>query len=159
MRGFAAMALVLAFAASAFAVSGNEVMYVGGSAPALTPGAIGAFETGSPKELVFVCEGKRLSVAYDKIKKVEYRKEVAHHLGIAPAIAVGLVKKREQKHSITLTYADQASDRQAAVFEVPKNASQPLLAILAARAPQACVISREYQTCPVIKGPTNEAVR
>jgi hypothetical protein len=149
MRRIVAMMLVLLLATSAFGVSGNEVMYVGGSVSVLNPGDIGTFETASTKELGFVSNGKRLSVAYDQIKRIEYHKEVAYHLGVAPAIVVGLIKRRERKHFITVTYADEAGERQAAVFEVSKSAPQPLLAILAARAPQACVISQEYRPCPV----------
>lgn len=149
MRRFVTMVLMLLLATNAFGVNGNEAMYVGGSASAVNPGDIGVFETNPTKELVFVCTGKRLTIAYDRIKKVEYHKEVAHHLGVAPAIVVSLIKRRERKHFITLTYVDEAGERQAAVFEVSKSMPQSLLATLAARAPQACVISREYQPCPV----------
>jgi hypothetical protein len=49
-------------------------------------------------------------------------------------------------------------ERQAAVFEVSKSAPRSLLAILAARAPQACVSSQEYQPCQAAdRAFTNEA--
>jgi hypothetical protein len=67
-------------------------------------------------------QATRFSIAYDKIKKIEYHKEVAFHLGVAPAIVVGLIKKRERKHFFTITYTDEAGVRQAAVFEVAKDA-------------------------------------
>lgn len=149
MRRFVTMVLVVLLATSAFGVSGNEVMYRAGSASAFNPGDIGVLETNRRKDLAFVISGKTLSILYARIKKVEYHQEVARHLGVAAAIAVGLIKKRERKHFITLTYADEAGEIQAAVFEVPKSMPQSLLAILAARAPQACVISRQYQPCPV----------
>jgi hypothetical protein len=147
MRRTVVIVLVLLLATTAFGVSGSEVMYVGGSVSAFTPGDIGTFEISSAKELEFVSNGKRLSVAYDKIKQIEYRQEVAVHLGVAPAIVVGLIKRRERKHLITLTYADEAGERQAAVFEVSKSAPSSFLPILAARAPQACVISEKYKPC------------
>ena len=149
MRRTVVIVLVLLLATTAFGVSGSEVMYVGGSVSAFTPGDIGAFEISSVNELRFVSNGKRLSVAYDKIKQIEYREEVAVHLGVAPAIVVSLIKRRERKHLITLTYADETGERQAAVFEVSKSAPSSLLPILAARAPQACMISEKYRPCTV----------
>lgn len=159
MRRTVAMVLVFMLAISAFAVSGSEVMYMGGSVTAFNPGDIGTFDTSPAKELNFVSNAKRLSIAYARIRKIEYHKEVAHHLGVAPAIAVGLIKKRERKHFITLTYADESGVQQAAVFQVSKNAPQSLLAILAARAPQACVILHEYQPCPVTARPLTYAAK
>lgn len=151
MRRTVAVVLVLVIlsASNAFGVTGSEVMYVGGSVTSLKPGDLGTFDTKPAQDLEFVSNGKRLSIAYDKIRKIQYHKEVAHHLGVAAAIAVALIKKRERKHFITLTYANETGEQQAAVFEVSKSAPQPLLAILAARAPQACVILQDYQPCQV----------
>ncbi|HEV2135389.1 MAG TPA: hypothetical protein VGR47_14235 [Terracidiphilus sp.] len=150
MRRTVAMVLVLVFlsATNAFGVTGSEVMYVGGSVEGLKPGDIGTFDTRPEKDLDFVSNGRRVSVAYDKIQKIQYRKEVAHHFGVALAIAVALIKKRERKHFITLSFTNEAGEQQAALFEVSKRAPQSLLAVLAARAPQACVILQEYQSCP-----------
>ena len=159
MRRIVVLMLVLSLATHAFAVSGSEVMYVGGSVSALNAGDIGTFDTTPPQELAFASNGKKLSVAYSKLMRIEYHKEVAVHLGVAPAIVVGLIKKREERHFITLTFADEAGQRQAAVFEVSKSAPQSLLPILAARAPQACVISNKYQPCPVAARPLRNATR
>jgi hypothetical protein len=139
MRRISVVVFLIVFATSAFAVSGNEVMYVAGSVSALKAGEIGTFDVSPPKGLVFIGSADKLSIPYDGIKRVEYRREVAHHLGVAPAIVVGLVKRRERKHFLTVTYVDEAGEQQAGVFEVSKQAPQGLLAILAARAPKAYV--------------------
>lgn len=149
MRQTAGIVLVLLLATYAFGVSGNEVAYVGGSISGLRPGDIGAFDLSSETDLVFGSDGKRVSIAYNKIRKIEYRKDVAVHLGVAPAIAVGLIKRRERRHFVTLTYTDETGIQQAAVFEVAKDKPRTLIPILAARAPRACVISDHYQPCPV----------
>lgn len=149
MRRTAGIVLVLLLATYAFAVAGSEVAYIGGSLSLLKPGDIGAFDLSSATELVFSDDGKKVSIAYNKLKKIEYRKDVAVHLGVAPAVAVGLIKRRERRHFVTLTYTDEAGIQQAAVFEVAKDRPRTLLPILAARAPQACVISDRYQPCPV----------
>src|SRR5882762_7384826 len=99
-RVFAIAIVVLS--ATVFAVTGNDVAYVGGSLSGVKPGDIGAFDTSPVKELVFIEPYGRFPIEYARVLKVEYRKEVAHHLGVAPAIAVGLLKRRERKHFFTL---------------------------------------------------------
>ena len=158
MRKFLVILLVCSIATSAFAVEGSEVMYVGGTVLTLTPGNIGTLDTTQNQNLVFTSGGKKLSVDYDKITKVEYRAEVAHHLGIAPTIAVALIKRRERKHFITLTFGDELGKGHAAVFEVPKGMPRTLLAALTARAPRACVLSHQYETqCLVTPTPKTMA--
>jgi hypothetical protein len=147
MRRILVVALVLALARSAFAVSGSEVAFVGGSAAGFKPGDIGGFDMSPATELVFVSDGRRLSIPYDGIRRVEYRKENAFHLGVAATIVVGLVKQRIKKHFFTVSYVDGAGVNQAAVFEVAKEAPKSLLAVFAARAPQACLITDEYRPC------------
>jgi hypothetical protein len=154
MRRIVVIVLLLIVATDAFGVTGSEVAYVGGSISALKPGDIGTFDFSPATELGFVSNGTRFSIAYDKIKKIEYHKEVAFHLGVAPAIVVGLIKKRERKHFFTITYTDEAGVRQAAVFEVAKDAPRSLLAVFAARAAQACVVSETYQPCPALSNRT-----
>ena len=150
MRRVAGIVLVLLLAANAFAVTGAEVAYVGGSVPVLKAGDTGEFDISPAREMVFISNGKSFPIAYDRIKKIEYRKQVAYHLGVAPAIVVGLIKQRERRHFFTLTYTDEAGVTQAVVFEVAKDAPQSLLAVFAARATKACVISERYQPCPAI---------
>ena len=157
IRRMLALALTILLSATALAVTGKEVLYVGGSLAGATAGDIGHFDTSSPDELVFVAPTGRLPIEYAKILKIEYRKEIAHHLGVAPTIAVALVKRRERRHFVTITYLDQVGGRQAAIFEVAKSAPRPLLAVLSARSPQACVITSEFSPCPVklqYKSPT-----
>jgi len=149
MRRFVTMVLVLQLATGAFGASGNDGKYVGGSAPGLNPGDSGVFDTTRPKGVVFASQGKQLSIACDRIRKVEYRREVLHHLGVAPAIAVGLIMQQLKRHLIIVTYDDEAGDRQVAIFEVSRSVPQPMLAVVAARAPQACVIAPGYLPCPL----------
>jgi hypothetical protein len=63
---------------------------------------------------------------------------VARHLGVLPAIAVGLVKKRQRRHYFRISYRDENGVVQVVVFEVPKNMPRTLLPILQTRAPQGC---------------------
>jgi hypothetical protein len=61
---------------------------------------------------------------------------VTHHLGVLPAIAVSLVKKRQRKHFLRIAYHDEFKTPQVAIFEVPKKMPLTLFAILQQRAPQ-----------------------
>jgi hypothetical protein len=78
------------------------------------------------------------AIEYKNIRGYSYTSEVAYHLGVLPAIAVGLLKSRERRHFLTIRYVDSADVAQAAVFEVAKSDPMTLLAVLRARAPQAC---------------------
>ena len=80
----------------------------------------------------------RLVIPFATIDSYECSQQVAHHLGVLPAIAVGLVKKRQRKHYLRIAYHDESKTPQVAIFEVPKNMPLTLLAILRERAPEGC---------------------
>jgi phosphatidylglycerophosphate synthase len=138
--------LVLVFGAElvtpAFAIEAGQVAYTGGSL-SVAQGTIGSFDLTSSTALVFKHAGLRASanevaIEYKNIRGYSYTSEVAYHLGVLPAIAVGLLKSRERRHFLTIRYVDSADVAQAAVFEVAKSDPPALLAVLRARAPQAC---------------------
>jgi hypothetical protein len=58
---------------------------------------------------------------------------VAHHLGVLPALAVGILKQRQHKHILQITFHQGDAPAQIAVFEVSKQAPRTLLPILNAR--------------------------
>jgi hypothetical protein len=58
---------------------------------------------------------------------------------------VALVKRRERKHLISISFTDESNAPQAAIFEVGKHDPPALLAILRTRASQAC--GRNGQMC------------
>jgi len=135
-------ALGVLLVAPCFAVEAGQVAYMSGTL-AVPQGTIGGFDTTSPEALVFkfTASGSapgEVDIAYKNIGSFEYSTEVAHHLGVLPAVAVGLVKRRERRHFFTIKFTDSSDVPQAAIFEVPKRDPPGLLAILRARAPQAC---------------------
>jgi hypothetical protein len=102
-------------------------------------GTIGSFETTSPTALIFkfTASGsgpREIDITYKNISSFEYSTEVARHLGVLPAVAVGLVKRRERKHFFSIKFTDSSNVVQAAIFEVPKGDPLGLLAILRAQA-------------------------
>ena len=138
MKRLAALCLVLLFTRPVLAVDDGDVSYVGGTVENLKEGSLGKLDTTSQIELVFVSSSVRLAIPYASIDSYELSQQVAHHLGVLPAIAVSLVKKRQRKHFLRIAYHDESKTPQVAIFEVPKKMPLTLLAILQQRAPQAC---------------------
>jgi len=77
-------------------------------------------------------------IPYAQIDSFEYSQPVARHLGVLPAIAVGLAKKRQHRHFFQIRYRGDNDVMEVAVLEVPKQMPLTLLPVLRARSPQAC---------------------
>lgn len=138
MKTILAICLFLAAALPAPAVEDGQVLYVGGTIAALKEGALGRLDTTAQTALAFASSGSLLSIPYDKIDSYEYSQQVARHLGVLPAVAVGLVRRRQRKHFLRISFHDDANASQVVIFELPKQMPRSLLAILQLRAPQGC---------------------
>ncbi len=138
MKRLLAICLLLAMTVPVGAVEDGQVMYTGGTVPALQAGVLGRLDTTSETALSFEYAGSKLAIPYAKIDSYKYYEQVARHLGVLPAIAVGMVKRRQQRHFFQIGYRDESNLSQVAVFEVSKQMPQTLLAVLLARAPQGC---------------------
>ena len=140
---------LLIMAVPVFAVEAGQVAYVSGTVATVPPGSLGKLDMSSVETLDFTADavkpasGGNIRIDYKKISKFDYSREVTHHLGVLPAVAVSLVKRRERKHFFTITYKDSTDAVQVAIFEVSKGDPPGLLAVLRARAPQVC---KPYQT-------------
>src|SRR3984893_10386324 len=53
----------------------------------------------SEKSLTFETSGTKLLIPYADIQSFEYSTEVTRHLGVLPAIGVGIVQMRRHRHS------------------------------------------------------------
>jgi hypothetical protein len=149
-RSVAALCLLLTLALPALAVEDEEVRYVGGTVGTLKEGVLGKLDTKSQTELTFEFSGNRLVIPFARIDSYEHSQRAAHHLGVLPAIAVGLVKMRQQKHFLRIAYRDESGTPQVAIFEVSKKMPRILLAILQERAPQGCK-PRAYEKCTILE--------
>lgn len=146
MKRLATLCLVLLFAWPLLAVDDGDVLYIGGTMENLKEGSLGKLDMTPRTELVFVSSSIRLAIPYASIDSYDLLQQVTHHLGVLPAIAVGLVKKRQRKHFLRIAYHDEFKTPQVAIFEVPKRMPQTLLAILQQRAPQGCK-HQPYSRC------------
>jgi hypothetical protein len=138
MKKLAAICLLMAMALPLAAVEDGQVMYVGGTISSMTTGAVGRLDTTSDTILTFESGLNKLAIPYAAIECFQYTTEVTHHLGVLPAIAVGLLKARERRHFVRITYRDSSNASNVAVFEVPKQMPRSIQAVLQARAPRAC---------------------
>ncbi len=128
---------MIAAAIPALAVEGSDVAYQGGTIPQLKESTVGKFDLTSGTGLRFLYSGGSLEIPYNRIESFKHSKEVAVHLGVAPAIAVGLVKRRRRNHFVQITFLDGNNLHQVAVFEIPKTMPRVLMPAFVARAPQA----------------------
>lgn len=142
MKNIVACLVLLALTLAAAAVEDRQVMYFGGTVSALAAGTVGRLDTTSQTSLTFEYASNKLEIPYAVVESYQYSTEVAHHLGVLPAIAVGLLKKRERRHFFRISYRDAGNLSQVAVFEVSKRMPRTLQAVLDARAPGKAVYGR-----------------
>jgi hypothetical protein len=138
---FLAVCFILICCLPAVAVEDGQVMYTGGSVPGLNSGAVGRLDLSVEASLIFEHSGSRLAIPYAAIDSFEYSEEVTRHLGVLPAIGVGLIKARQHQHFFRISYRDGDGVSQVAIFEVSKHLPRALNAVLRERAPKACSVS------------------
>jgi hypothetical protein len=139
MKRFPQFCFLLLLSLSAFALDEGHVRYVGGTVPSVTAGVIGRLDTTSATALTFEHAGNKVEIPYASIESYEYSKDVTRHLGVLPAIAVGLVKMRRHSHYFSISYrTEPGGPAQIVVLEVPKDMPRTLRAILNTRAPGTC---------------------
>jgi hypothetical protein len=137
MKRFPQFCLFLFLSMSAFSLDEGHARYVGGTVPGVTAGVVGRLDTTSDTALIFLQAGNKLAIPYASIESYEYSKDVTRHLGVLPAIAVGLVKMRRHSHYFSISYrTESGGPAQIVVLEVPKDMPRTLQAILQTRAPR-----------------------
>ena len=138
---------VLMLATAAFAATGPQVTYVGGTAK-VAAGTTGHFDTTQTDNLVFDGNGAKVTIPYAQVESFSQDTKLAHPYCVLPAIAVGLVTRLHRLHYVRISYRDEAKVSQVAVFEVPKNVPQVLMPILEARRPKRPAPPRPCQSGP-----------
>jgi hypothetical protein len=134
----AVLGMFLALCIPAAAIGDGEVMYVSGTAPSLPANTIGRLDLTQPESLVFEHSGVKFTIPYAAVESFEYSRQVTRHLGVLPAIAIGLIKQRRHRHFFRISYRDENKVPQVVIFEVPKQMPATFQAVLATRAPQSC---------------------
>jgi hypothetical protein len=138
VRKFAVFCLLLILALPAIAVEDGQVLYVGGTAPGLTAGVVGKLDMTPETSLTFEYAGNKLAIPYASIESFEYSREVTHHPGVLPAIAIGMVKMRRHRHYFRISFHGEDGVTQVVIFEAPKQMPRTLQEVLRARSPHKC---------------------
>jgi hypothetical protein len=136
-----AMFRLLAFFISTNAVSSplqagvpaRKATYRGGTITQLEISQNGELSLESADRLVFVAEAGGLEVPYASIRGIEYGQNAGRRLGLAIVVSPLFLLSKKRKHFLTIHFADQRGDSQAAVFELGKKIVRTTLAALEAR--------------------------
>jgi hypothetical protein len=147
VRKLIAFALILLLCLPAIAADGWQVKYAGGTVPGMNVGVVGTLDTTSETSLTFAYAGNKLAIPYASIESFDHAEEAARHLGVLPAIIVGLLKARQHRHFFRISYHGPNDVAQVAVFEVPKHMPRPLQAVLDARAPHDAHPAQSDKSC------------
>ncbi len=129
--------LILVLTLCSVAADGTMVLYAGGTIPGMSVNSSGRLDFSSPSALLFDSTAGRLEIPYSSISSFNYEREVTHHLGVLPAIAVGLLASRRHRHFFRIAYREAAHEpsgsAQVVIFEVPKQSVRVIQATLQAR--------------------------
>ena len=129
--GLAALLLVEPLCLAA--VTGRQVMYVGGTVPELPEGTIGKLETKSDKVFVFESPKGRFEIAYENVTSLEYGQKVGRRLGVALTISIWALLSKKRKHFLTIGYTDDNDKAHGVVLEIPKGTAKSFITILEVR--------------------------
>jgi hypothetical protein len=119
-------------------LDGSQAVYVNGTVQAVAAGAEGTVDTTAATALDFHSTAGEFSIPYAQMNECEFHSEVKVHLGVAPAIAVAIVKKRAKNYFLTMTWQAEGGVPQVATLRFSKIEAQGLLPVLQARASNAC---------------------
>ncbi len=125
-------------AAQAFAVEGQEAVYVNGTVQTVKQGTAGSWVMTSDTALEFYSGVGGFSIPYAQIRSYQFREEVKIHLGVLAAGAVSLVKKRARNHFVVITWQTEQGTTDMVTIEVAKTAPKVLQSLFEARASGAC---------------------
>jgi len=140
-RRFAKTALLLLLALLGVATAQGQkdwpALYVGGTTP-VANGIAGGLDTSLPDQVVFrpaAGASGAIEIPWTDLQSTRNWSQVSHHLGVLPAIGVGLVHHRNRSFFVAVSWVDSRSHViQEGVFQVHEKDVQPLVDILQSRA-------------------------
>jgi hypothetical protein len=115
-----------------------DIEFVSGTVKGLTEGATGSLDMTTAETLEFRSGSGQFSVPYAEITNVKCHEENRFRLGVLPAIAVGLIKARSKRHFVMIEWKHADAPPEVVTLDLPKERARGLVAVLRARAPQAC---------------------
>jgi hypothetical protein len=114
-------------------VSGEEVMYVGGTTTSLPEATEGRADMRNEEKLIFTSEKGGFEIPYKSITSLEYGQKAGRRVGVAIAVTWVALFSKKRKHFLTIGYTDKEGKPQGAVLEIPKGRAKSMIIILEAR--------------------------
>lgn len=114
-------------------VSGEEVMYVGGTISELPEATEGSANIRDAKVFIFSSEKGGFEIRYSSIKTLEYGQKAGRRVGVAIVITVWALFSKKRKHFLTIGYDDSEGAPQGVVLEIAKGRAKTFIAVLEAR--------------------------
>jgi len=136
MKRVAAVLVILVLLGEALllaAVSGKQVMYVGGTIAGLPAATIGRLDTTSDKAFVFNSPKGKFEIIYENITSLEYGQKAGRRVGVAIVISVWALFSKKRKHFLTIGFTDANEKPQGVVLEIPKGTAKSFITILEVR--------------------------
>ncbi len=136
------MVAMLAEPAALAAISGKEVMYVGGTIAGLPEATVGNLDTSNEKMLLFESPKGRFEIQYEDITSIEYGQKAGRRVAVAILISVWALFSKKRKHFLTIGFNDKDDKPQGVVLEIPKGTTKATITILEVRSGKKC----EYES-------------
>jgi hypothetical protein len=124
--------------APAVAQQTQDVFYVRGTVQTVKEGTAGSIDKAPPAALEFESGTEKFAIPYAAITSFRYHEESKFHLGVLPAIAVGMVTYWAKRSFVTISWSGENSVPQVVTLEASKSAVQGLVELMRARATKAC---------------------
>lgn len=115
------------------AVTGAEVMYVGGTVKGLPEATEGRLDTKDEEKLAYSSEKGSFEVPYANITSLEYGQKAGRRVGVALVITVWALFSKKRKHFLTIGYNDGNGKPQGVVLEIAKGRAKTMITIIEAR--------------------------
>ena len=114
-------------------VTGEEVMYVGGTVSKIPEATEGRMDTKNEEKLIFCSDGGAFEIPYKSITSLEYGQKAGRRVGVAIVITVWALFSKKRKHFLTIGYKDQEDKPQGVVLEIAKGRAKSMITIIEAR--------------------------
>lgn len=114
-------------------VTGEEVMYVGGTIASLPEATEGGMDLKNEVNLVFTSDKGSFSIPYRNVTSLEYGQKAGRRVGVALVITVWALFSKKRKHFLTIGYNDTEGKPQGVVLEIAKGRAKTFITILEVR--------------------------
>lgn len=114
-------------------ITGEEVLYVGGTISSLPEATEGRVDTTNEDKFSFTSEKGGFEIPYKSITSLEYGQKAGRRVGVAIVITVWALFSKKRKHFLTIGYTDADNKPQGVVLEIAKGRAKSMIIILEAR--------------------------